>query len=350
MKKTIFLFCCTAIITGMLFFSGAYLLDLVALSDNLDLGIAQSDANREDNTAAGVSDGVRIGVPGFAFFQPFNLGATDEFVSVLRAFKQDADSGEPINILVLASDENNLTDSIMVAHFNPKTSQFNMISAPRDTYVTLKGYKFHKINSVYNAKNGEALLKGLLQDMLGIKIDYYIHINLKTIREIVDMLGGVEYDVPCDMIYDDPDQNLHINLKKGRRTLTGKQVEGLLRFRHPNSNKWTKEIRKYYDGSDLKRIERQHDFFNEMLKQKLNVRYMSITGDIIDNVYSNITTDLPLTEMLKLAKGLPGLSQGGFQTAILPGYAKTIDGISYYIHSPKQSRALAEAMFTESGE
>ena len=346
MKKTLFLLCCTLVITGLLFFSGIYLLDLVAMSDSL---YADAFTGGDNPEAVGNADGaadLHIGVPGFSFFQPFAPNSSGDFMDVLRTFKQDA--GDPINILVLASDEGVNTDAIMILHFNPKDSQFNILSIPRDTYITLSGYKFHKINSVYAVKNGAEQLKSLIEGMLDIKIDYYVHIDLKTIRDVVDILEGVEYDVPCDMVYDDPDQNLHINLKKGLRTLTGKQVEGLLRFRHPN--KWTSEVKKYYDGSDLKRIERQHDFFNEMIKQKLNVKYVSKLNDIINNIYSNITTDLPLAEMLKLARGIPGISPEKFQTATLPGVAKNIDDLSYYVHDAKQSKALAGEMLSEAGE
>ena len=342
MKKTLLLFCCTLIMTGLLFFSGTYILDLVALSDVIP--DQQAADGGEDWQAEPGASGYHTGVPGFSFFQPFDARTVDGFVDVLRTFRQD--TGGPINILMLASDAGVNTDAIMVMRFNPKTSQINIISIPRDTYITLKGYKFHKINSVYTVKNGITQLISLLESMLGQRIDYFVHLDLKTIREIVDLLDGVEYDVPCDMVYKDPDQKLDINLKQGRRTLTGKQVEGLLRFRHPN--KWTKEVKKFYDGSDLKRIERQHDFFNEMLKQKLNIKYASKSGDIISTIYSNITTDLPLSEMLKLARGLPSLSSDKFRTATLPGYAKTIGGLSYFIHDPAQTITLAESMLGES--
>jgi len=340
MKKTFLLFFCTFLMTGFLFFSGIYLLDLVAMSDTLAaaLQIGDGDEDAGGLAASGVSD--TGGVSGIPFISQFSPYSSNDFVDVLLSFKQD--SSEPINILILAGDEGVNTDSIMVMRFNPKNAQINIMSIPRDTYITLSGYKFHKINSVYAVKNGSDHLKKLLEEMLGQKIGYYVHINMKVVREVVDLLDGVDYDVPCDMVYSDPTQNLNINLKKGLRTLTGKQVEGLLRFRHPN--KWTKEVRQYYDGSDLKRIERLHDFINVMAKQKLTVRYIPKVNDIINNVYSNIKTDLPLSEMLKIARSLPSVSADCIQSATLPGEAKYIDGLSYYVHSPKQSQALAETM------
>lgn len=334
MKKTLFLLICTIIVTGLLFFSGTYLLDLAAQSD------AFGAAFGADGQGPGSVDG-QPGSGAFSFFNRFGANPSSDLMEILRGYKRS--SGEPVNILLLAGDEGINTDAIMALHYDPKSGAVSMLSIPRDTYVTLKGYKFHKINSVYAVKNGAEQLKSLVGDLLGQKVEYYVHINMKTVREAVDLLGGVEYDVPCDMKYDDPDQNLHINLKQGRRTLTGKQVEGLLRFRKPNS--WTNEVKKYYDGSDLKRIERQHDFFKEMLRQKLNVKYVTKINEIINTVYDNITTDLPLSEMLKLSRALPGISSDTFRTETLPGAAKTIDGLSYFIHDEKQGRELANEMF-----
>ena len=335
MKKTLFLLICTIIITGLLFFSGTYLLDLAAHSDAFELafgagaGSAGEGADDQDDSET------------FSFFKHLGANPSGDLMDILRGFKQT--TGEPVCVLLLAGDEGINTDAIMALRYDPKSGGVGIISIPRDTYITLKGYKFHKINSVYSVKGGAEKLKDLVGDILGVKIEYYVHINMKTVREAVDLLGGVEYDVPCDMKYDDPDQNLHINLKQGRRTLTGKQVEGLLRFRKPN--KWTDSVKKYYDGSDLKRIERQHDFFKEMLRQKLNVKYVTKINEIVNTVYSNITTDLPLSEMLKLSRALPGISSDTFRTETLPGAAKTIDGLSYFILDEKLSRALVEEVF-----
>lgn len=339
MKKTLFLLCFTVIITGMLFMSG---LKLLALVDDIESDGSYASGISQDGSETGGAGGSVAVLPGFNL--PVSDKAIGGLIDVLKGLKTD--SGNPINVLLLASDVGGTnTDAIMVMHYNPSTKQASVVSVPRDTYVTVSGLKTHKVNGIFAAKDGANRLKATLESLLGQKIDYYVYLNLKTVREIVDLLGGVEYNVPCDLIYDDPDQDLHINIKKGARTLTGKQVEGLLRFRHPN--KWTSEVKKYYDGSDLKRIERQQDFMNEMLKQKLTLQYIPKIGGIIDTVYSNIKTDLPLAEMLKLATGLTGFSADKYRAATLPGEAKYIDKVSYYVHSESQTKALMDEFFSD---
>ena len=59
-------------------------------------------------------------------------------------------------------------------------------------------------------------------------------VKTEALIEMVDVIGGVWFDVPIDMVYDDPTQDLHINLKAGYQKLDGDKAEQLLRFRHSN--------------------------------------------------------------------------------------------------------------------
>ena len=73
-----------------------------------------------------------------------------------------------------------------------------------------------------------------IERLMGFRPDKYVIVNFDGIAAIVDAIGGVDYDVPFDMKYDDPSQNLHIDLKKGQQPLDGKQIVGFLRWRHNN--------------------------------------------------------------------------------------------------------------------
>ena len=68
-----------------------------------------------------------------------------------------------------------------------------------------------------------------------MEIKYYVTIDNNVLIKLVDILGGVEFDVPVNMDYDDKTQNLHIHLKKGKQIINGKKAEMLLRFRHNNN-------------------------------------------------------------------------------------------------------------------
>jgi LCP family protein required for cell wall assembly len=141
---------------------------------------------------------------------------------------------KPIYVLLLGVNDN-LTDSIMVLGYHPQTQKAFLISVPRDTFVgtnILQAKSSDKINSLYS-KNPKKLMNKV-SEITGIELDYYVTVSSKALIELVDIVGGVEFDVPIDMNYDDKSQNLHIHLKKGTQLIDGKKAEQLLRFRHNN--------------------------------------------------------------------------------------------------------------------
>ncbi|HEX2926856.1 MAG TPA: LCP family protein, partial [Ruminiclostridium sp.] len=175
---------------------------------------------------------------------------------------------EPMNFFLLVGDKaSGNTDSMLVANYNPENNQISIVTIPRDTKVKLKNNILPKINAAYAAggrnHEGARYASEIVSSLTGININYYVHINISAIKEITDMLGGVYFDVPVDMKYDDPTQNLHIDLKKGNQLLNGNKVEQLLRFRKPNGEHYTKELMEFYDGSDIKRTEMQMKFIKE---------------------------------------------------------------------------------------
>lgn len=56
-----------------------------------------------------------------------------------------------------------------------------------------------------------------VENLTGINIDYYITVKTSALIEIVDAIGGVDFDVPINMDYDDDTQDLHIHLKAGQQ-------------------------------------------------------------------------------------------------------------------------------------
>ncbi len=159
---------------------------------------------------------------------------------VLKNVAETVTNSEPIYILLLGENKDlgqTLTDTIMCIGYNPKEQKAFMISIPRDTFVGKSLYTAKpqdKINSFFNEKNPQKILDKV-NELTGLNIEYYVIVNNKGLINLVDLLGGVEFDVPIDMNYDDKTQGLHIHLKKGVQTIDGKKAEMLLRFRHNNN-------------------------------------------------------------------------------------------------------------------
>ncbi len=257
-----FYFILTIIVSSVLFCAGAGVLYYV----NSNMIAADASAMNDDNSINKI-------------FQPFMM------------------SKQPFNVLLLGGDKvNNNADTIMIANFDPATCKVNIMSVPRDTKVTIEG-KERKINYSFPHGGVELTVK-TASELLGINIKYYAFVDTAAFREIIDILGGVDYYVPVDMNYDDPLQNLHIHLKKGQQTLTGEKAEQYVRFRKPN--KWNSEIKKYYDGSDIKRTEAQQKFMKELMKQKLTLQYLPKLNSVVETVFDNVETNMALNEVIKL--------------------------------------------------
>lgn len=276
-----------------------------------------------------------------------NMGSPDAYAddklgNLLKPFVSGKD---PVNFIVLVGDKSESnTDTMLLVNFNPSPIKLSIMSLPRDTKVNVKGMSIPKINGVFSRKDGAKLLLDTTSELLNIKIKYYVYLNISTFRQIIEMLGGVDYNVPVDMDYDDPIQNLHIHLKKGQQRLNGEKAEHFLRFRHPNGA-YSAEMLKYYDGSDLKRIEAQQNFLKEVIKQKVNIVYLPKVNDIIDVIYDNLNTNITLPEVLKLSRNITGFNLDNIEFFTLPGKSQVVNGIWYYIHDVSESEKITSEHF-----
>ena len=250
--------------------------------------------------------------------------------------KVDEDTGEEIeeelelpashregvyNILICGTDDDGYrTDTIIVAHLDEETHDVALMSVPRDTVVLTGNGGIMKINSVYagGGADGMARLSKRLGAMLGFELDGYVLVNLEAFRETVDLVGGVEFDVPQDMYYQDPTQNLHIDLKAGKQLLDGEKAMELVRFR------------KGYASQDIQRTKVQQEFLRALAKKVLSVSSLTKIKEFADVFSTYVTTDLTVGNMLYFAKALMQCDFDAMKTYTLEGEGAMINGGSYY--------------------
>ena len=217
------------------------------------------------------------------------------------------------NILICGTDDDGYrTDTIIVAHLDEETHDVALMSVPRDTVVLTGNGGIMKINSVYagGGADGMARLSKRLGAMLGFELDGYVLVNLEAFRETVDLVDGVEFDVPQDMYYQDPTQNLHIDLKAGKQLLDGEKAMELVRFR------------KGYASQDIQRTKVQQEFLRALAKKVLSVSSLTKLKEFADVFSTYVTTDLTVGNMLYFAKAL--------MQCTLEGEGAMINGGSYY--------------------
>lgn len=227
------------------------------------------------------------------------------------------------NILIAGTDGDGYrTDTIIVAHLDENTHEVALMSVPRDTAVMNGNGGLMKINSVYaNGKEeGMERLERRLSSLLGFEMDGYVLVNLDAFVKVVDLVGGVTVNVPQDMYYSDPSQNLLIDLKAGEQKLDGKQAMGLVRFR------------KGYASQDIQRTKVQQEFLKALAKQCLSLENLTAAKlkEYAEIFEENVITDLSVGNMLYFAQQLMKCDFDAMKTYTIEGEGAMINGVSYY--------------------
>ena len=197
---------------------------------------------------------------------------------------------DPFTVLIMGVSEDissKLTDTIMVASYNPKTQTATLISIPRDTFVgtnKAKANSYDKINALYQTKTKQSNTSpektlAAVNKITGLNITYYVVISNNALVQLVDAIGGVEFDVPINMDYDDSSQDLYIHLDKGYQKLNGEQAEWLVRFRHNNNGT---SYPKEYGDNDLGRMRTQREFLKAVGSQMIQLKNITKIGSFID--------------------------------------------------------------------
>lgn len=186
-------------------------------------------------------------------------------------------------------DGNGNMDTIMVANFDADNYKLNVVSIPRDTLVNVS-WNLKKANTLYSHGGGiEGVISGLA-DILGFPVDFYVQVDLRAFEELVDAVGGVEFDVPMRMYYHDPAQDLLIDLQKGPQNLNGKDALGLVRYR------------KGYADADIGRIRTQQAFLKAAAEQILAKQKELDLNEIVGIFLKYVKTDLSAGNLVWLGK------------------------------------------------
>ena len=256
---------------------------------------------------------------------------------------------DPIQVLLMGMSTDNgakLTDTIIVATYNPKNQTASLLSIPRDTFVgknPTAGTGYDKINSVYQNKGAEGVLEKV-NNLTGLEIPYYMLIDNQALIELVDVIGGVEFNVPIDMNYDDTSQNLHIHLKAGLQKIDGDKAEQLLRFRKNNNGTTYPES---YGGNDYGRMRTQREFMIETAKQTLQAKNILKIKDIIDIVYEYVDTNLSIEIIKDYVPYAINIDINTIQSVVIPGasYGPPKYPLWFFIANDKETKDLIKQLY-----
>lgn len=259
-------------------------------------------------------------------------------------------------VIMCTDEDGTRTDTIMVGCYNSVTQGISLLSVPRDTIVSVSaanyetmreefpepGKRTMKINAIHHYAGDELgpdMLVDELNSLLGTDIQYYVRLNFDAFHYLIDSIGGIEFDVPQDMDYDDPGQDLAIHLKAGKQMLDGDKAEQLVRFRKDNYGGG-------YANGDLGRIEMQQNFMKVLITKLANVDTIkSNPKAYITTFIKYVKTNAGISDAVKYASALNKIDTSKVETYTLPGYIDYIAGISGYSPDKDELKTLVYDIF-----
>lgn len=279
---------------------------------------------------------------GYVYLNNFSKKSNEKENVNLTKVKKDG----IVNILIMGTDAGTAgakdssdpkrTDTIMLLHYNPKTKKATLVSIPRDTMVQLRG-KNDKINAA-NFYGGVNMAVDTVQNLLGIKINYYVKIDLKGFIKLIDILGGVEMKIEHRMDYDDNTQNLHIHFTKGQTVLlNGQKAMEFFRWRENNDGTGLA-------NGDLDRINIQHTFIQKVIDKIKSPAIIPKIPSILTAIPENVDTNMAAQDILEYGYIFAKMDSSNINITTLKGQGKYIGSVSYFIWDKDGDTELLSAI------
>jgi len=224
-------------------------------------------------------------------------------------------------LLVGNDDGNGNTDTIILSRFDTENNTIHLVSIPRDTIVNLD-WRVRKLNAVYwsaanSGENGIEALNEQIKRLTGFSPDCYAVVDMDVVEQAVDLLGGVWFDVPWDMDYEDASQNLSIHISKGYQKLDGEQAMGVVRFRDT-----------YSDG-DLGRIQVQQQFLSAAAEQFLTLGSIPNIQKLAKLLEEGTDTNLSAANIAWFVRQFLQCDSEDISFSTAPNVPEMVAGLSY---------------------
>ena len=233
----------------------------------------------------------------------------DEEAEALRSHQER--KADFYTILVSGVDDGNgNSDTNILVAVDATNGYIHGVSIARDTKAVWDG-KSHKINAAFGSGGAEKLAE-VIGDQLGIPVDFTVSVDLTGFEALVDAIDGVDFEVPINMNYDDPYQDLHIHFNAGMQHLTGEEAMKVVRFRHNNDGSG-------YGNEDIGRMQTQQAFLKAVAQQTLTLSSLDKIDDFVKIFQQYVETDLTLGNLAWLGKEAISMGAENISFSTLPG-------------------------------
>ncbi len=290
-----------------------------------------------------------LGIAGGIFAKRLHDVGGNWLAALMGHDKHTLENLDKLYILVMG-ESTGMSDTIIACSYNPKTQDVSMLSIPRDTYVTNGNYKYsvyNKINSLYSGGETPERTVQAVNEITGLDINYYILVDTEALVKLVNLIdeGGIYFDVPIDMNYDDETQNLHIHLTKGYQKLTGEQVEQVVRFRHNNNGT---SYSSDYGNEDYGRMKTQRNIIIEVLKQTIKLKNITEIKNIVNIMKDDIKTNINLNSIIDYVPYAVNVDMNAIKTEQLPGVSENRGGYGWFFYyDEEETQKIVDELFND---
>jgi len=254
---------------------------------------------------------------------------------------EDVFKSNRVNILLLGFDlsperkemEVFRTDTIMLASIDFKNMEVYVLSIPRDSYTEIPGFEGrYKINDAFHKGGGfegkgfEKVMETVSNFIGGISIDYYIGVDMTVFKKVIDLIGGVEYDVDVPVVMNGRE------LKSGLQVLSGQQVLDYARNRNTKL-------------ADIDRIDRQQRILLATFEQLKEKAQLMLIPEIFMAVKDDIWTNLNIKQISGLALFGTNISMDRIHRYTIPGGFLQTGGLHYWGIKQYEKRDMIKEIF-----
>ncbi|HLS26795.1 MAG TPA: LCP family protein, partial [Beutenbergiaceae bacterium] len=221
---------------------------------------------------------------------------------------EDPHAGQALNVVLIGTDDRSgenrdlgggtspgvRSDTVIVAHISADRSRMEMISIPRDSWVTIPSCELPDGTQSYPQTgkfNGAFTIGGAtgdlgyaaactirtIESLTDVRMDGFIAVDFAGFVNVVDALDGIPFCVPEPI----QDSQAHIDLEAGDQILDGEQALGYARVR-----------KSLGDGSDVQRIDRQQQLLAATVRHALNQNLLTDSPKLyrfLDAATSSVT-------------------------------------------------------------
>ena len=289
----------------------------------------------------------------FVIFRPFppyiSTPPNREIVPPAKSWLSTFQStlNRPVNILVMGIEPvldpspqdskavfSGSSDTLFLLRMDPEEKQLQILLIPRDTQVITRKLKIPKIHRANPEGGAELAVEITSESLNNLTIDGYLRLTTGSLRELLNLLGGVEVFVPQVMSYGEETLDFRIDLQPGWQTLNGEQAELFARFKDS-------------EQGNLARIQRQEVLLKAIYERGSNPKVLPKLPQIVDIMRQYVDTDLTREEIMALVAFSLQEEVKGLQVMLLPGRlnGSSIGKSSYWLPNRKRRDRLLHDYF-----